>query len=66
LSIEESLRKHYAFGPLTYDPRTLKPLDDEAGQEAAMIVHEWFAEKIREGRFEVVGERDGKLVYRVM
>jgi hypothetical protein len=61
-SIEESLRRHYAAGPLRYDPVTRQPLD-EGGRLKAAAVHEAMAMAIRSGLIEVVGERDGKLVY---
>jgi hypothetical protein len=63
ISIEESFQKHYAAGPSQYDPMTLEPLD-EAGRERAKVVFEALADMIRDGLVEVVGEKDGKPLYR--
>jgi hypothetical protein len=61
---EESLRKHLAFGPRLYDPDTLRPFTEEEKAQWA-IVHDWFTERVASGDLEVVGERDGRLIYRV-
>ena len=63
-TIEESLRKHLAFGPRVYDPDTLRPFTEEEKWQWA-IVHDWFTKHVANGNFEVVDERDGRLIYQV-
>ena len=62
--IDESLRRHLAFGPRLHDPDTLRPFTEEEKAQWA-IVHEWFTEQVASGELEVIGERDGRLIYRV-
>jgi hypothetical protein len=63
-TIEESLRQHYAVGPLLYNPETLEPLSEE-GAQCMRWLHEELADRIRKGFLEVVGMEDGQLVYEV-